>query len=55
MEEEEGNGAATPPMEEEEGNGAATPPLEPRWHELLEGRRHACGSSLHSYELRGQL
>ena len=22
-------------MEEEEGNGGATPPLEPRWHELL--------------------
>jgi len=43
-------------MEDEEGNGAATPPLEPRRHELLAvAVRDACGSSLHSYELRGQL
>ena len=39
-------------MEEEEGNGAATPPLEPRRHELLaaavrEGDTPAAAVSIH--------
>ena len=39
-------------MEEEEGNGAATPPLEPRWHEFLaapvrQGDTPAAAVSIH--------